>query len=93
MEKNARFLIELGRLVQIAIDNFLGEYDENVDWDILISEDIVDLVEDEETEFYKFVTLVCGEYTLVFRLDNDGYEEIREIVLWHDKAIIDEWEL
>ena len=93
MEKNTRFLIQLGRLAQVIIDQFLGEYSCDVDWDILITEDIVDLVDEEETEFYKYISLICGEYTIVIKLDNDVYEEIKEIVLWHNNTVIDEWGL
>lgn len=94
MENNViRFMIELGRMVEIAISLFLGKYDDDVDWDILISNDIVDLVEDEEDTFYKYVTLICDEeFKLIFCLDNDNYKEIRAVALWHGNNFIDEWE-
>ena len=93
MENNVRFMVELGRMVEIAISLFLGKYENEVDWDILISNDIVGLVEDEEDSFYIYVTFICDkDFKLIFCLDNDECKEIRSIALWHGNNFIDEWE-
>lgn len=83
--------LQMGMMAQQAQD-FLGEYEEDIDWDILIVNSLIEEVITEETDFYNFTELRCGEYSLVFRIEKD-YGEIREIRLWFNNTEIDNWEV